>query len=96
MVGVTNTGVGELVIVGMSCCVDSNLVAINCWSEIPGGISVDRVATTSVWAKGMFVATVPVGLSVVVGTKLLQDAKTATARTNEITVLLMTFTFPCI
>jgi hypothetical protein len=81
--------------VGVSCCVDGNLVAINCWSEIPGGISVERVATTSVWAKVMLGATVPVGLSVVVGRKLLQDAKITTARTNEITVLLMTFTFPC-
>jgi hypothetical protein len=92
-VGVTNSGVGELVIVGIGGSVDGDEVPKNCRSEIPGGISTAGVSTTSVPVKIVLVATTSVGVNVDVGARLLQDTKIIRVRITEITVLLMIFTF---
>ena len=77
--------------VGMGCCVTGNRVAINCWSEIPGGMFTDCVLTTSVLAEVMPVATTPFELTIGVATKPLQADTIIEARTKEITLLPMIF-----
>ena len=94
MVGVTNTGVGERIGVGMGGCVDGKRVDKNCSSEIPGGISTTCVSTASVPATVRLGSTTLDGRIAGVETKPLQDDKAPIARNIRITVLPMILTLP--